>query len=110
MDIKQRRWLYSLFILLFLIISPLVIAYALGYRLDTTGWKVTKVGALYIKSYPAGAKIIVNDKVTKRKTPSQVINIPVGANTFTVEKDSYQPWTKTMNVVAGDTTFIQQFF
>lgn len=107
MDIKQRRWLYSLFILLFLIISPLVIAYALGYRLDTTGWKVTKVGALYIKSYPAGAKIIVNDKVTKRKTPSQVINIPVGANTFSVEKDGYQPWTKTMNVVAGDTTFVQ---
>lgn len=107
MDIKQRRWLYSLFILLFLIISPLIIAYALGYRLDSIDWKISKVGALYIKSYPAGARIYVDDKLTKRKTPSQVINIPVGKNTFKLEKDSYQPWTKTMTISAGDTTFIQ---
>ncbi len=107
MDIKQRRWLYSLFIFLFFVISPLVVAYSLGYRLDTNQWKVSKVGALYIKSYPAGARIYVADKLTKRKTPSQVINIPVGLNTFKVEKDTYQPWTKKMNVTAGETTFVQ---
>jgi len=107
MDIKQRRWLYSIFIFLFLIISPLIIAYALGYRLDTSHWSVTKVGALYIKSYPAGANIYVNDVFTKRKTPTQVINIPVGQSTFLVEKDGYQPWSKTLEVTAGNTTFVQ---
>ncbi|MFH0874105.1 MAG: PEGA domain-containing protein [Candidatus Komeilibacteria bacterium] len=107
MTITQRRIVYSLFFLLFFIISPLIVLYATGYRLDLTSGSISKVGALYIKTYPSGAKVYRNNLYTKRKTPTQIVNIPSGLQTISVIKDGYQPWTKELRIEAGKTTFVE---
>ncbi len=107
MTIVQRRLIYSLFFLAFFVSAPLLILYASGYRLDIASWRISKVGALYIKTYPAGAKVYRNDIYTKRKTPTQIVNMPTGKQVISVIKDGYQTWSKTLRIEAGKTTFVE---
>lgn len=107
MTIVQRRLIYSLFFLAFFVSAPLLILYASGYRLDLNSWRISKVGALYIKTYPAGAKVYRNDVYTKRKTPTQLVNMPTGKQIISVIKDGYQTWSKTLRIEAGKTTFVE---
>ena len=62
MTLKQRRVLYTLFILAFLIITPAIILYASGYKIGN-GLKLQKTGIFIIDSKPRGAKIYLNDKL-----------------------------------------------
>ena len=107
MTIVQRRLIYSLFFLAFFVSAPLLMLYASGYRLDINSWRISKVGALYIKTYPAGAKVYRNDVYTKRKTPTQLVNMPTGKHIISVIKDGYQTWSKTLRIEAGKTTFVE---
>ena len=87
--------------------APLLVAFALGYRWDWSEQQIVKVGAVYIKSYPADAQIYKDDKLQRQRTPDQLINIQPGDNTITVVKENYQSWSKTLEVKPGQTTFIE---
>jgi len=107
MNKTSSRLTYSLFFLLFFIMTPLLTFYALGYRYDFKTGHVEKDGALYIKSYPRGAEIYLDGKKINKKTPTQIINIQAAIHSVQVQKDSYVPWTKKLEVKPGDTTFAE---
>ncbi|MFA5126435.1 MAG: PEGA domain-containing protein [Patescibacteria group bacterium] len=101
------RFTYSFFILIFLILTPIFIAYSLGYRYNWSTHTINKLGALYIKSYPRGAEIYIDDKRIRQKTPTQITNVSSGLYTITVAKDKYVPWQKKLSVYPGNTTFAE---
>lgn len=98
---------YSAFILLFIIIAPLLIFYALGYRYNWTNRNIEKNGALYIKSFPSSAEIFIDEKKIKPKTPTQVVEISSGKYDVLVKKDKYVPWKKKLKIYSGETTFAE---
>jgi len=98
---------YSAFILLFIIIAPLLIFYALGYRYNWTNRNIEKNGALYIKSFPSNAEIFIDNKKIKPKTPTQVVEISSGKYDVSVKKDKYVPWTKKLEIYSGETSFAE---
>src|SRR3989344_5261762 len=107
MTVAQRRIVYIFFFLLFFIIAPLLLLYASGYRWDLTSWRISKVGALYIKTCPSGARVSRDNQYTKCKTPTQIVNMPAGKHSIVVVKDDYQPWSKELRIEAGKTTFVE---
>ena len=52
MNLKHRRILYISFILIFIILVPITIFYAAGYRYNFKQNKIEKTGILYIDSKP----------------------------------------------------------
>lgn len=98
---------YIFFILLFFIITPIFIGAALGYRYNWTTKNIEKRGAFYIKSWPRGADIFIDNKRMRQKTPSQITDISSGSYTVTVAKENYAPWQKKLPVYSGETTFAE---
>lgn len=102
-----RKITAAFFFVIFFILAPLLTAYSLGYRYDFKTGNIQKNGAFYIKSYPRGAEIIVDNIRQKPKTPTQLVNIMPGSHNVIVKKDYYVPWTKNLNVYSGETTFAE---
>lgn len=107
MDKLIRRFTYSLFFLFFLILTPVLIMYSLGYRYDFQTGNIEKNGAFYIKSYPRGAEIYIAGKKSKNKTPTQITNIKPAIYELKITKDGYVPWSKELKIEPGLTTFAE---
>ncbi|MBI4086258.1 MAG: hypothetical protein HY433_03410 [Candidatus Liptonbacteria bacterium] len=65
---KTRRSLFYGLLLLFPLLGGAIILYAQGWRLDLETFRVRKVGAIYVKSFPASADIRLNGKLIENKT------------------------------------------
>ena len=101
------RFVYSTFFLLFFIITPIVTLYALGYRYDFKNGQLEKTGAFYIKSFPSGANIFIDDLKMDRRTPNQITNMKSGIYEVKVERNAYVSWTKELPIISGETTFAE---
>lgn len=102
-----RHIAYLFFFLLFLILTPIFIGYALGYRYNFNTKVIEQNGAFYVKSYPRDANILIDNQVINKTTPSQITNVHPGEHQLIVNKDKYLPWSKTLTVYPGETTFAE---
>jgi len=104
MKLLYRRILYLSFIGFFLIITPIVIMYATGYRYNFTKGQIQKIGILYIDSQPKKADIFINDKY-KAKTPKRFGALLPDIYKVKVQKEGYYTWEKELEVISYLTTF-----
>jgi hypothetical protein len=127
MNLTTRRIIFSIFFLLFLIISPLIILYASGYQIDWqhlfTPLGVQKTGMTIIHSEPPGADIFLNNKEVGRfsnnflsqilpsgnkvfKTPANIKDLPAGSYDLRVEINGYWPWQRRIEIFPGKITHV----
>lgn len=107
MNLAYRRLAYSVAFLLFFVIGTTAVLFASGQRYDARTHSIVRVGAIYIKSFPAGASIFLNDKKTGKVTPNRLLNVIPGKSTIRVERPGFKPWEKTLDVQPGTTTFVR---
>ena len=119
MSIKQRRILYTLFILIFLIATPLISLYATGYKIGG-GFKIQKTGTLIIDTEPPGAQISLNSKLQKKflkniftkkdthlSSPVKIKGLKPGEYEVYIELEGYWPWQKKLEILPGQSTYIE---
>ena len=107
MNKALRRVTYLSFFVLFFILTPLFIMYAVGYRYNFDINTIEKNGAFYIKSYPRGAEIYIDNIKTRHKTPHQLTNIQPGNHDVLIQKDGYLDWHKQLSVYSGEIIFVE---
>jgi len=107
MRLATRRILYLIAFALFFIIAGLVALYAAGLRYNLDRGLIERVGVFYIKSYPEGASIFLNGRPTDKKTPQRILNLAPGAYAVSVERSTYGTWSKSLEIKAGQTTFVR---
>ncbi len=88
---------------IFLAIAPLIVLYALGYRLNTSAIDPLPVSVLQVESQPSRATVQLNNKGSGQ-TPQTISNVPPGPATLTVSKEGYQPWEKSVTLEPGRAT------
>ena len=59
---KTRKIIFYVFVAVFVLLSASVVLYAQGWRLDIATGRVEKTGAVYVRSFPADARIALNGK------------------------------------------------
>lgn len=101
---KYRRIYAFSLILVFIIIAPLLVLYASGFRYDFSEKKIIKTGVLSVESDPRGAIITLNGEKTNNKTPIVIKNLFPGEYNVKIEKDGYYQWEKTLTVFANQST------
>jgi hypothetical protein len=79
---------------------PAIIVYALGYSFDFEEKTIVPTGAIYLKSYPSGAEIYLDDK-PKGKTNRLMGRLIPKAYEVKVTKEDYHSWGKTLSVKEG---------
>ncbi|MFA6272535.1 MAG: PEGA domain-containing protein [Patescibacteria group bacterium] len=102
---KKYRRIYALsLVFVFIIVAPLLILYATGFRYDFNEYKVIKTGVLAVDSDPRNAQIEINGEATGSKTPKVIKNLFPGEYSVSIEKLGYFPWEKTLPVFANQST------
>ena len=98
---KKRLGYLALCFVLFLIIAPVAILYAKGYRL-TEAFQITRTGGLYISVGYSGAQIYINGSLSKETGVFQkgalIQNLKPGSYKIRVEKNDLNPWEKELPV------------
>lgn len=120
MTLKFRRWLFTAFVLAFLIMASVIIPYAFGYKLDPAGFKLQKTGMFVIETEPKGALIYLNKQLQTSKflmfsgneekaikSPAKLSHITPNTYTVRLELDGYWPWEKELTVKASETTYLE---
>lgn len=82
-----------------LIVSAIVLS-ILGYRFDSNNGSLEQGALLQFASEPSGATVEVDGKAAVNKTPTK-FSVMAGTHTFTMRRDGYEVWTKTIDVKAG---------
>lgn len=101
--LSRRRRLGYLLVscLLFLVLAPVAILYAKGYRL-TDNLTITRTGGLYASVGFSGAKVYLDDVLMKETGVFQkgalIQNLKPGTYTIRVEKEGLNTWEKTLPV------------
>jgi len=88
---------------LFLVVGGGVALYAQGWRFDFGTFQPSKVGAIFVRSYPTDAQISINGKPTQNKSgflsPGTFISDLFPKNyTVTLKEKNYDAWTETAPV------------
>lgn len=107
MNLKIRRVLYITFILVFLILAPLVIFYAIGYRYDLKTKTLEKIGLLILETKPLKSNVYINGKLYTTKTPLQGQSLRPGIYNIKITKPGYYSWEKNLEIKSELTTFVQ---
>lgn len=93
---------------IFFILAPAIFFYSQGYRVDLTAKRITQTGALYIKTKPSGARILINGKPAKKTDAifgsTLEDNLLPGTYAIQVTKDGYQSWERNLNVIPKQVT------
>jgi hypothetical protein len=98
-------------IILFLIVSPSVVLYSKGYRIDFDKFNIVQTGSFYFKINPKNSEILILEKDFKinRKTDLffgtiYIENLIPKKYSVTIKKEGYYPWKKNLKINQGVVT------
>lgn len=98
---KIRSLLFYLSLSIFLIGLPIILSFALGYKLDTRTFRFTKTGLISLKTQPQGAEIYLDGRLLNEKTPYTIIELLPGKYNIRLELKGHYPWIGEVTVRAG---------
>src|SRR5688572_32086033 len=90
-----RRLLLFVSAVVFMALAPLVVFYAMGYRIGINAKDDLSVGVLLVETTPRRAQITVDDE-DAGTTPQSVPNLPPGEVKVSLTKEGYIPWEKRL--------------
>ncbi|MDP2593142.1 MAG: hypothetical protein Q8P52_00630 [bacterium] len=102
---RRKRYAYLVFCYaLFLILIPVIVLYAEGYRI-VPGPSLVKTGGIYIYETTNGASIFIDNKKTARLSALSdnffIQRLIPGIYNVRVQKDGFFPWEKEIAVYDG---------
>lgn len=112
MSRKKRGMLIALFVLIFLGVGSFAVIYSQGWRLDLATFHVTKVGAIYLRAFPADAAITLDGKPVKNASwllasGTFINNLFPKEYRLRLSRDGYADWQRTVTVSSSLVSEVQ---
>ena len=110
--IKRVRFIILIVcVFLFFVITPYIIGYSLGYRIDFEQKKIVATGGIYLRAWPSPADVYIDSKIIDKT--SLITNSVFTQNLLpknhlvTVKKDGYFDYQKTLLVKEKEVTKLE---
>lgn len=103
--IIRRVLTYVIMTLAVFVIVAGTILFILGYRLDSDKGSLEQGALIQFDSAPNGAMVSIDGQSINSRTPSKQ-SIQAGQHSFSVQRDSYKTWNKSLSVKAGTLTWL----
>jgi len=98
---NQRIFFWTL-VFLFLALSPIIVAYSLGYTLNLRRWTLEPTGSIFLKSHLTGVSVFVNGALAKETSFLSSAALLTGLSPEThlvrLERQGHHPWSKAVAV------------
>ncbi len=105
---KTRFLIVSFFVIFFLVVTPQIILYSLGYRFDFDQKKFFKTGGIHLRIKPNKVRVFINGKFKKRTRlfldSVLITNLLPKKQQILVKKEGYHSWQKTLKIDEGKVT------
>jgi hypothetical protein len=100
---RRRRQIFYLLVALFFIIGTAIVLYAQGWRLNVETWHASKVGGIFIRSFPDDAQIVLDKKPVKNESAflsRGTLISDLFPKTYWIElkEAGYGPWRESATV------------
>lgn len=110
MKLITKRILYSSFIIIFFLSTPIILLYSSGYRWNFAKIKFEKTGSLIIETIPKDTQIYLNNKLVKAKTPAKIHYLLPDEYLVEIKKSGYFPWKNTVRIASNLVTFVKKIY
>jgi hypothetical protein len=110
---KKKTRLIILFtcVAIFLVVSPYIIMYSMGYRINFETWKVTETGGIYVRTFPAADQVIIDSTVFKKpgifNNAVFVQDLLPKEHSVLIQKQGYFDYQKTLKIVVKEVSKIE---
>lgn len=104
----RRKAMLVLFVLAFFIISPLTLAYTVGYRYDWKQGLIKEIGAISVDVLPKQATVYINNQKINEKIPIRLSSVTPNNYNLRVSLDGYYDWNKEIKVKNKQTVYIKE--
>jgi len=99
---RTRTLLFSFFIILFILITPLTVLYSLGWRIDWKSKKIIQTGAFYFKVWPKNCRVYLNEELEKKTDfffgSALIENLLPKKYNVEIKKEGFQSWRKSLKI------------
>ncbi len=103
---RFRKSLSIFFLVLYILLTPLIILYSLGYIIEPSSpaskQQIVKTGGIFLLSTPTGAKVSLNGTAYQGKTPLSILNLNPGSYTIDIDMPGFLQWSRKVVVKAGE--------
>jgi len=96
-----RKLFFLAFLIVYVIVCPLLILYALGYIYNPVAQELVHTGVLNLVSIPSGADIYLGKSRFSHNTPAVIRELLGGSYKITLKKKGYKVWTHSITIEAG---------
>lgn len=111
MTIKTRLIILAVCVMLFLVVTPYIVLYSLGYRVDFENLAIMATGGIYVHATPTDATVTVDgaqaQSVNLFSTAVFMQNLLPKNHTVSITKTSYFPYQKTLKVAPNQVTKLE---
>lgn len=87
-----RKFFFWLFFLGFIVFSPVVLFYSLGYKFDAHSKKFQKTGAIFIRTSPQQVDVFLDGNKMSESTPYAIRQLLPGKYTVSLEREGFYPY------------------
>lgn len=111
----HRRIVFICAVVLFALLVPVLVMYAIGYRFDPSSQVVNLkgVGGMYVSSQADGVTMYINDELVENmrlfRSAAYIQNLDEGVHQIHVQGPGVQTWTKQLPVFAHFVTEADSF-
>ncbi len=104
-----RKMFFYFVGLLYVVLCPMIILYALGYILTPhADERLVKTGMIHLESLPSKAQIYLDRKLIGEKTPATLSDLIPGTYDVEVALQNFRPWKQKIVVEAGKASIFEQ--
>lgn len=87
-----RKLFFWLSFFAFVIFTPIIVYYSLGYQFDFAYKKFIKTAAISLKTYPKGIEVYLDGKKIKDASPCVIRSLLPKDHTLLLEKEGFYPY------------------
>jgi hypothetical protein len=103
-----RKPLFIAFLLLYVLVLPFLLTYALGYDLLAVArGRLIRTGGVFVASTPPRALLSIDDKPSTWRTPVSIISLRAGPHRVALSLEGFRPWARTVTVRPGEVTIVE---
>lgn len=106
MHLRYRRLYFATLTLVFLLSAPILVWYAMGWRVDPGNKQLTLSGSLTLVTTPERASVSING-ASAGETPIKARRLVPGTYELSVQKNGWVTYTENISIQSGHATVIK---
>lgn len=105
--LRLRKILFTVFCLLYLVLTPLIIARMLGFVTNPLTHRFVKTGLVYVSTNPPDAAVFMDGRMIHGTTPTVIRDLTPGKHFIRLQLDGYKDWEKSIPIVGKKATVLE---